>query len=74
MAHDPHLLPLSTEQALADKVAKLERRVAVLERARVTVWTGSGPPSGTFRSGVLYIDEVTGKLWARIGVNWGQIN
>jgi len=74
MAFDPRVIPETAEESLADRVARLERRLAVVERARSPVYIGQGPPSGSPRTGALYWDDVNHKFYVRGTVHWRIID
>lgn len=54
---------------MAQRVADLERRVAVLERT-ATIQTGSGAPTNAARDGTLYVDTTNSRLYARSASAW----
>jgi hypothetical protein len=53
----------------AQRLADLERRVAVLERT-ATIQTGSGAPTNAARDGTLYVDTTNSRLYVRSSSAW----
>lgn len=74
MPHDPRLIPASVEQGLADRVKALERRIAVLERARPSIYFGNVPPTVAAPRGSLYFEYGIGRLWVRAATVWRYVD
>lgn len=75
MPTDPRLAAAaqgSPESVMAQRIADLEKRVAVLERT-ATIQTGSGAPTQATRDGTSYGDIAGSLLYLRLAGTWKSV-